>query len=217
MDRERMLLFPLHLTSFCLWDALKEKDWYGAEQIIILSASSKTSTGLGYALKADKTAPKVIGVTGERNLKTVENLNLYDQCFTYETVDEINTDLPTVIVDMSGNSKIILTLHQKLGDNMKFTSNVGLTHWTDTKPQEGIIAERSKFFFAPGHIQKRLKEWGPAGFDQRTASFMMETAAKTREWLTFKKIEGLSGLATIHTDVCEGKIPANQGLIVNIP
>ncbi len=44
-DKERMLLFPLLITSFCLWDALKEADWYGAKQLIILSASSKTSTG----------------------------------------------------------------------------------------------------------------------------------------------------------------------------
>ena len=30
MDKERMLLFPLHLTAFCIWDALQDKDWYGA-------------------------------------------------------------------------------------------------------------------------------------------------------------------------------------------
>ncbi|MEM1122171.1 MAG: DUF2855 family protein [Bacteroidota bacterium] len=83
MDNERMVLFPLHLTSFCIWDALQDKDFYGAKQLIILSASSKTSTGLGYALQADENAPKVIGVTSPRNLETVKNLNLYDQSITY--------------------------------------------------------------------------------------------------------------------------------------
>ena len=33
-DRERMLLFPLHLTSFCIWDALQDKDWFGAKQVM---------------------------------------------------------------------------------------------------------------------------------------------------------------------------------------
>ena len=215
-DRERMLLFPLHLTSFCLWDALKEKDWYGAKQIIILSASSKTSTGLGYALQADESAPKVIGMTSERNLETLKNLNIYDQCLPYAAVTSIATDIPTVIVDMSGNQQLLAALHIQLGDQMKFTSNVGLTHWANARPQEGIISERSEFFFAPSHIQKRIKEWGPDGFDQRTASFLLETAAKTRNWLRFKQLNGLSELAAIHPSVCAGILPADEGLIIQL-
>lgn len=215
-DRERMLLFPLHLTSFCLWDSLKEKDWYEAEQIIILSASSKTSTGLGYALQADENAPKVIGVTSSRNVDLVKKLNIYDTCLTYQEVTNIDASTPTVIVDMSGNNDILAALHILLGDQMKFTSKVGLTHWAKTKPQEGIISERSKFFFAPAHIQKRIEEWGADGFDERTASFLMQTAAKTKNWLRFKELSGLHELALIHPLVCAGVLPPDEGLIVNI-
>ena len=215
-DRERMLLFPLHLTSFCLWDALKDKDWYGAKQILILSASSKTSTGLGYALKEDKDAPTVIGVTSLKNLETVDSLNIYNQCLTYDKVTTIDPTIPTVIVDMSGNANVLAALHMHLGDQMKFTSNVGLTHWANTKAQEGIISDRSEFFFAPCHIQKRLKDWGPEGFDNKTNSFLIETAAKTKAWLKFKKLDGLSQLAAIHPKVCIGALPADVGLIVTV-
>lgn len=213
-----MLLSPLHLTSFCIWDALQDKDWHGAKQVIILSASSKTSTGLGYALQADKNAPTIIGVTSKRNLATVKSLKLYDQSTTYDAIGEIDSTIPTVIVDMSGNGDIMLALHTQLGDNMKWCINVGFTHWdkASPKPKKGIITERSEFFFAPGHIQKRLKEWGPAVFDQKSAAFMMKAAAKTKEWLTFKKIDGLEEMAKIHQVVCEGKIPANEGLIVEL-
>ena len=38
------------MTSFCLWDLLKDKQWFDAKQIVVLSASSKTSMGLGHAL-----------------------------------------------------------------------------------------------------------------------------------------------------------------------
>lgn len=215
-DSERMLLFPLHLTSFCLWDALKENDWHGAEQIVMLSASSKTSTGLGYALKADDNAPVVIGVTAPRNLETVKNLSIYDQCLTYKEVTTIDANIPTVIVDMSGNAQVLAALHTHLGDQMKFTSNVGLTHWANTKPQEGIISKRSEFFFAPSHIQKRIKDWGADGFDQRTASFLMETAAKTKDWLKFKELNGLHELAAIHPSVCAGNLPPDEGLIIKV-
>ncbi len=218
LDKERSLLFPLYLTSFCLWDSLQDNDWYGAKQVLILSASSKTSIGLAYALKADENAPHIIGITSPRNLAIVKERSLYDSTLTYDAIAEIDTSIPTVIVDMSGNSKVLLALHEHLGDNMKFTINVGLTHWKDAKakPPKGMITERSEFFFAPGHIQKRLKEWGPAGFDKKSSSFMLEAAAKTREWLTFRKIDGLEGMAAIHQAVCKGEIPADEGLIVEM-
>ena len=215
-DREMMLLFPLHLTSFCLWDSLQAKNWFEAKQVIILSASSKTSTGLGYALQDDAQAPPTVGMTSSRNLEAVKKMAIYDRTITYDAIAEIDASIPTVIVDMSGNAKVLAALHTHLGDNMKFTSNVGLTHWSNVKPQPGIITERSQFFFAPGHIQKRMKEWGADGFNQKTSAFIMQTAAKTKAWLNFKEIDGLTGLAAIHPKVCEGKIPANEGLIVKL-
>lgn len=215
-DQERMLLYPLHLTSFCLWDYLADKNWYEAKQIIILSASSKTSTGLGYALKADEQAPTVIGITSQRNLEMVEQLSLYDHCLTYDTLENMDTSLPTVIVDMAGNAKVMAALHSALGDQMAFTINVGLTHWTDAMPQAGIIKERSEFFFAPSHIKKRYKDWGPDGFDQKTAAFLKTAASKTKEWLEFKKLDGLAALADIHPAVCKGEIAPNVGLIIEL-
>ena len=72
------------------------------------------------------------------------------------------------------------------------------------------------FFFAPGHIERRTKEWGPSDFAEKTAAFMKETAAKTNSWMTYRSIDGLTELAKIHQTVCQGKIPANEGLIVEL-
>ena len=213
-DRERMLFYPLLVTSFCLWNTLKERKWHGAKQIIILSASSKTSIGLGYALQADTDAPKVIGITSDRNLEKVKSLGIYDQCLSYDAITGIDSDQPTVIVDMSGNTRVLAALHTLLGDQMKFTHNVGLTHWTHMKPQEGIIAERSAFFFAPDHIQKLLKEWEPNRFEQETSAFIMTTANKARAWLKFREVNGLKELAAFHPAVCQGTLPSDEGLIV---
>ncbi|MGA9239276.1 DUF2855 family protein, partial [Robiginitalea sp.] len=213
-DRERMLFYPLLVTSFCLWNTLKERKWHGAEQLIILSASSKTSIGLAYALQGDDHAPTTIGITSDRNLEKVKSLGIYDQCLSYDTITSIDSDIPTVIVDMSGNTRVLAALHTRLGDNMKFTHNVGLTHWTHMKPQQGIITERSAFFFAPDHIQKLLKEWGPNRFEQETSAFLRTTANKARAWLKFREVKGLEGLAAVHPAVCQGTIPSDEGLIV---
>ena len=215
-DKEQMLLWPLYVTAFCINDALMEKDWFGAQQVVIMSASSKTSIGTAYAIQGTEGSPKLIGVTSPRNLEVVQNLGIYDQSHTYDQVTEIPADIPTVIVDMAGNGKVLAKLHKHLGDQMKFTYNVGITHWADSRPQEGIIQERSKMFFAPGHIQKRMKEWGAKEFNQKSTQFLMQAAAKTQKWLEFKTIHGLEELASLHPAVCEGKIPANQGLIVEM-
>ena len=144
-----MLLYPLYYTSFCIWDALKEKNWYEAQQIVLLSASSKTSIGLAYALQADAEAPTIVGVTSQPSLEMVRNLGLHAQCLTYDTLAEINTEIPTVIVDMSGNNKVMAALHTRLGDLMRWTIKVGLTHWTKLNAEEGIIENKSDFFLCP--------------------------------------------------------------------
>ena len=70
-DALQMLLFPLHITSFCLHDMLSESNWFDAEQIIITSASSKTSLGLAFALHEDESSPEVIAMTSAGNLDFV--------------------------------------------------------------------------------------------------------------------------------------------------
>jgi hypothetical protein len=216
MDNARMLFWPLHMTSFCLWDLLKEKNWFDAKQIVILSASSKTSIGLGHALAGDASAPPAVAVTSARNLGFVNQLNLYKQATTYEQLTGIDASIPTVIADMSGNGEVLARLHTHLGDNMKRCINVGLTHWGELKAYPGIIAERSEFFFAPGHIQMRIKDWGPDEFAKRTSVFLKDTAVKTLGLLHFEKLDGLSGLAAVYPDVCEGRVAPDQGLIVEM-
>ena len=70
----RALLFPLHITSFCLCDVLQNESYLGASQIIIVSASSKTAIGLAQGLKDESEAPKVIGLTSSKNLNFVESI-----------------------------------------------------------------------------------------------------------------------------------------------
>jgi len=216
MDNERMLLWPLFITSFCLWDALQDKSWYGAEQVIIISASSKTSIGLAYALHDDATSPTVVGITSNRNIELVNSLGLYDQSISYDALTDIDTTLATVIVDMSGNKAVLTQLYKQLGENMKYCINVGLTHWHETDANDISTDGRSEFFFAPAHIQKRLKDWGPEGFEQKTSSYIMQTVAKTRDWLKLQRVAGLEGLETVYDDVCEGRVAPDAGIIVEL-
>jgi len=213
-DNERMLLYVLHLTSFCLYDMLQENSWFGAQQVVIISASSKTSTGLAYGLAADENAPPLVGLTSARNIELVTSLDAYDSAHTYDDLSNIDASIPTVIVDMSGDATVLSRLHTHLGDNMLYCSNVGFTHWDEPQTAQGINQKRSQLFFAPSVIQKRMKEWGPAEFQRKSMNFIAHTFAKSRTWIKMTEVNSVTGLADIYADVCNGKVAPYEGLIV---
>ena len=112
---------------------MQSNDWYGAEQVVIISASSKTSIGLAYGLNEDKNAPAVIGLTSKHHVDFVNSIDAYDSVLSYDYLEQLDATKPTVIVDMSANAEVLSRLHKHLGDNMRFTSNVGLTHWDEPR------------------------------------------------------------------------------------
>ena len=216
MDDLRMLLYPLHVTSFCLWDYLQDNNWFEAEQIIVLSASSKTSVGLGYALYDDRNSKKTVGLTSAQNLPFVKGLEYYDQSLSYAEIEMLDPTVPTAIVDMSGNQELLGKLHQHFGELMKRCINVGITHWEEPKNSSGINLERSEIFFAPGHIEKRLKDWGSEEFENKSSQFLLRSIQSSVDWLRVTHVNGLEGLSEIYESVCDGKIPAEQGLVVKL-
>lgn len=216
-EAEQMLLWPLHVTSFCLWDSLKEHEWHQAAQIIILSASSKTSLGLAYGLHDDDMAPAVIGVTSAGNFDFVQSLNVYDEVQTYDALDDIKNDVPTTIVDMSGDLKVLSKLHSHLGGNINYCLQVGLTHWDAYDPRSdfGVPQAQRSFFFAPDHIQRRMQEWGAVEFGKRSGDFLKKTTARCREWLDVEVINGLNAFGDVYPQVLRGSYPSSKGLIVD--
>jgi hypothetical protein len=214
MDDERMVLFPLYATSFCIYDFLKDNGWFGARQVIMPSASSKTAIGTAYAIKADPQAPKLVGLTSQRNKQAVEKLKLYDAVLIYDDIAQVDAAIPSVIIDMSGDGNVLGALHKALGDNMKYTSNVGVTHYDANDMAPDFIRERSAMFFAPGHIQKRTQEWGPGAFEQQAFGFWKDAAIKSRDWLIIRRENGVNAVEKAWAEVLEGKTPADAAWVV---
>jgi hypothetical protein len=214
MDDERMLLMPLYATSFCLYDFLVANDFFGATQVIVPSASSKTAIGLAYALHDDQDTPACFGMTSASNRERVDALGLYDRVIGYEDLLVIDNEEPTVIVDMSGDGSILSELHRHLGLNMRFTSNVGLTHYDAGQMGPDFIRERSSMFFAPGHIQKRAEEWGPGEFQKRAYAFWHSVAIRSRDWLNIERCHGVDKIQGIFERVRDGEVSPDTGLVV---
>ena len=221
MDPIRALLFPLHITAFCLCDSLEEDQYLGASQILIVSASSKTAIGLAQGLADSKSSPKVVGLTSVTNSKFVEDLGCYDEVISYDQLNKIDYSQGAVIVDMAGNREILGTLHGKLEGNMLKCLTVGMTHWDNETTAEdalgqAMLRERTEFFFAPAHIQKRIGDWGHEGYTKKTNLFMTARALQSKNWMQIIEIDGLENFISTYEEVVSGKINPNEGIIVNL-
>lgn len=212
-DDERMLLFPLYATSFCIYDFLIDNGGFGAKQAIIASASSKTAIGLAYALRDDPAAPASVALTSARNAGKVEALGLYDGVATYDRLEAIDRDIPSLVVDMSGDGAMIARLAAHLGDNLRYCLYVGVTHHEASGGAFPPQSERSSFFFAPGHIQKRAGDWGPGAFETKALVFWRDAAMRSRDWLSIDRVDGVAALESAFHRLRTGDIAPDRGLV----
>ena len=214
-DDLRMLLFPLHITAWALWEQLRGEGWYDAEQVVIVSASSKTALGVAHALHLDETSPRVVGITSPRNRTFVEGLGLYDEVLEYGDVEASLAHRPSVVIDMSGNGVVLGGLHRHLGDDMRRSLNVGLTHWEDTSGGgSDLIRERSEMFFAPSVIAARHQEWGPQEYARRTSEFLAGALEAGRGWLRVERSDGLDTLDALYSAVRDGSAAPDRGFVI---
>lgn len=214
-DNQRMLLFPLYITSYCLWDYLQSEQWFDAEQVIIISASSKTSIGLAYGIDESEFAPRLVAMTSERNIDFVKQLGAYKQVLKYGDLTELDPALKTVIVDMAGNAEQLATIEQYLEGNLQYCIQVGLTHWDAAPAKSPLKNTPSEMFFAPGHIQKRIAQWGAKAFEQQSMQYMTKSMLRSSNWLEFECVEGIQQMAEVYSDICNGRMSPEKGVIIH--
>ncbi|MEM7692683.1 MAG: DUF2855 family protein, partial [Pseudomonadota bacterium] len=203
------LLGPLYMTGYLLYDMLKENQYFGAEQVVVVSASSKTSIGLAYALSQDE-SPTVVGLTSAGNKEFVAALGYYESVATYDALDGLE-DRPTVIVDMAGNGELVDQMKSRLGENLKYFVRVGITHWEQQSANPMDSNDNETFFFAPSYMLER-SEASP-GFAQIVQEFVANGAQESLAWMELKKLDGVQGLASVYDDMCAGKVSPKLGLI----
>jgi hypothetical protein len=216
-DDALMLLRPLFATAFLLDDFLADNAFFGARSVVLASASSKTAFSLAYLLwKNRRDACGVVGLTSARNVAFVEGLGCYDRVLRYDEVAKLPQDEPVVLVDMAGNHEVTRAVHRHLGDGVKYSCVVGLTHWEQQGDTSGLPGAPPTFFFAPSQIEKRTADWGPAGFQSRLGAAWRDFLDGTRGWLHMVPHRGPAAVERAYLDTVEGRIAPDQGLILSL-
>ena len=202
------LFRPLFATAFLLDDFLAEHGGFGARQVVLSSASSKTALGLAFLLHARGPA-QVVGLTSARHAGFVRDTGYYDRVVDYDAVATLPVE-PAVFVDFAGNGALLESVHRRFGDQLRYSSQVGVTHWERMTAPADLPGPAPVFFFAPSQLLKRLQEWGPAEFHRRVGEATQRFVASTG-WLRVVEQRGAEAVERVYRAMVDGAVDPAEG------
>ena len=215
-EDEQMVFWPLFYTSWLIDDFLADEGFFGAETILLGSASSKTALIAAYML-AQREGLRIVGLTSPGNLEFVEGLGIYDSPVTYDEVGGLDRE-QAVYVDMSGDGEVRWQVHERFGDDLAHSCVVGMSH----REQLGagrhgsLPGPNPEFFFAPTRITKRTEDWGAAGLDERVTDAWRPFVEWAHEWLEIRRGDGPEGLKAAYLEVLDGGVPPKAAHVVSL-
>lgn len=214
----QMLLRPLFTTSFLLNDFFQEQQFFGAQKLLLTSASSKTAIGMAHLLQLQKNEHhpvQVIGLTSAANKAIVASLGCYDAVMTYDELDQLN-NAASAIVDFAGNGQLLAQLYARLNERLRYVCLVGAAHWEDRQGlPKNVNGPKPLMFFAPTQAEKRLGEWGAADFNRRLATAWASFSDFTERWLTIESHAGATSIAAIYQQLLAGKTHPAVGTVMS--
>jgi len=213
LEDAQMLLRPLFFTSFMIDDFLDDNDFFEAPTVIATSASSKTAFGTAELL-SKRDGVTVVGLTSPGNVEFCESLGTYDAVFTYDQIDQLEADTPSVLIDFAGNRPVIVGVHSRLGDSLKHSAIIGGTHWDVEAGAEPLEGPEQTFFFAPTQIEKRSAEWGGAELDARLGAAWTPFVERTNELLTVDHSDGPEAVIERFLELLDGKTPPSIAYVL---
>jgi len=206
----QVLYRPLFMTSFVLADFITDHDCFGAQTVVITSASSKTSYGTAFLLDGLHR----VGLTSAGNREFTESLGCYDEVRTYDEVEELSEG-PAVLVDVAGDPTLRRRVHERLVP--VHSAVVGAAHHDaapDLAGRDDLPGSPPTFFFAPDQMRKRYTDWGPDGVEVRHAEAWARFAPIVAGWVDVTLGLGPTGLDAAWQEVLAGATPPRVGHVV---
>ncbi|MBR9825513.1 MAG: DUF2855 family protein [Alphaproteobacteria bacterium] len=213
----QMVLQPLFITSFLIAHFLREENAFGAETILLSSASSKTALALAWLLhKTPIEGVTVMALTSKGNGDFVRGLGFYDSTCLYDDLETLKAGASYGLIDFAGNGELNRRLHGHLVDDLKANIRVGGAHWENSAPASDLPGPKPQFFFAPDHARARIKEWGQAEFDQRYKTAWDGFVDAAADIFNYQQAEAADGALGVYNQLIEGGMPAQTAQTVGV-
>ncbi|MEZ5682224.1 MAG: DUF2855 family protein [Erythrobacter sp.] len=213
-EGERMIFGPLFKTGFLIEYFMRSEDWFGAEQLIITSASSKTAMGLASVASHRSPAVRRVGLTSAGNVEFVRSSGLYNEVLSYDALDEIS-GRASVSVDFAGNSSLLRNLHMHLGENLKYSCLVGVTHIEERgEGTDGIPGPKPTLFFAPDHGVALTKQVGPDQAGRMMAESWVGFLEDCGNSVEIERHSGLDEARKVFVQMVGGSVDPAKGIVI---
>jgi NADPH:quinone reductase-like Zn-dependent oxidoreductase len=212
-DNAYLLLRGLYVTSFLAEDFLFDNGMFGAGQIVVSSASSKTAIALAQCIRA-RGNTHCIGLTSHSNLDFVNTVNLYDEVATYDDIENLAEWAPTIYVDIAGNNSVTTRVHAHFSDALQHSMKIGATHWDQGGQLGDLAGPIPQFFFAPTQLAKRGKEWGRDVLNTRLESSLRTFIDDSNRWLHVEESRGGDELMRVYHSLISGESRPELGHII---
>jgi hypothetical protein len=213
-ENERMIFAPLFKTGFLIENFFNRENWFGAEILVMTSASSKTSMGLAACAKLSSPQIRRIGLTSAGNVEFTQGTGLYDEVIAYDDVANLPQQT-SVSVDFAGNSALLANIHTLLGDNLKYSCLVGATH-VDARVGgiRDIVGPKPILFFAPDHAVAAIKEMGPKDFGMAVAESWKAFLAAAEGTLTMEERPGIMSAGQAYLSILKNEADPAIGIVI---
>ncbi|WP_044874521.1 DUF2855 family protein [Pseudomonas sp. LFM046] len=217
----QMLLRPLFTTSFLLDGFLAAEQFFGAHDVVVTSASSKTAIGMAYLLNRSRKGRgmdyQVIGLTSPGNRAFVEALKCYDRVLGYDELDQLPGNVPSVLVDFAGNGPLLDQVHRKLGSELKYSCLVGAAHWDQRQGRSpDMPGPKPTMFFAPTEAQKLIHKVGNQAFQQAMVDRWRAFAGYAQQWMDLEYGHGPAAVEAIYQQVLQGHAAPRAGHLLSM-
>jgi len=223
------VLRPLFITSFLIDDFLADHAFFGARQVLLSSASSKTAFGTAFCLarrRGQPDAPRIVGLTSAGRVGFVRGLGCYDEVLPYEAVAGLDGSVGSVYVDFAGDAALRRTVHERFAERLGHSASIGGTHWEALSRggSGGVLpGPRPTLFFAPAQVKKRSapppEGWGGAVLMQRIGEAWGAFLARVQQpggepWVRIVERHGPEAVRAAYLELLEGRADARDGLML---
>ena len=117
---------------------------------------------------------------------------------------------------MAGNTLVVGRIHEHFDTELKYSMSVGATHWDKSASSTNILGPKPQFFFAPGQLVKRGKEWGREVINQRLDAALDIFINDARAFSTFEYAQGPTAVERVYTGLINGTVPPQSGNILSM-
>ncbi len=228
-----LVCWPGIITGFGCYFTLQKNNFYGANNLVITSASSKVALALAFYLK--DSGRRVIGYTSELNKKFCEETGLYSQVLSYD--DLLDPDEKYLFIDIIGSNQIynknkgcvtkLIAIGNTAGalgkdstfgifpfyDNIKFVLTImGAPRWT-----RSWMNPSHELYLVLDSLKELKAEWGLTKYNTLLKEHTHRFCASANNWLSVKKCDSEESIKKAFVDIVEGKVPPSEVIVLDVP